>query len=170
MKLIQDTAALLFVVAVAILTAVCVLGVWDFFSHDVVWKSFETVGLLALVAVVVIIAGHFMGHAAAASVPALPNPVFPALRQITVVIFIAAAALLAFLGVLAIWNVIVDHDVLYKSVGSLAVLAFGSFIMVATCMEREDNPMLRQQTVSAGGVLVGLVLLYLVFAFSGLFR
>jgi len=169
MKTIQDTAAFLFVLAVAVLTAVCALGVWNFFDRDVIWKSFETVGLLALVAVVIIIAGRFIGLGATAPVPTIPNPVFTELRRMTLGILIIASALLAFIGVLAIWDVIADKQVLYKSVGSLAVLAFGAFVMVVTCMEREDNPMLKQQSVSGGGVVGALILLYLIFAFSGLF-
>ncbi len=169
MKTIQDTASFLFIIAIAVLTSVCVLGVWDFFSDDVIWKSFETVGLLALVAVIVIVAGRFLGMNGASSVPSLPNPAFTSLRRITLGVLIIASALLAFIGVLSIWEVITDTDVLFKSVGSLAVLAFGAFVMVVTCMERENNPMLKQQSVSGAGVVVALILLYLVFAFSGLF-
>lgn len=169
MKAIQDAAAFLFVIAVAVLTGVCVLGVWDFFSHDVIMKSFQTVGLLAAVSVIVIVAGRFLGGNAGVSVASVPNPAFAGIRQMTLVILIGATALLALLGVLAIWDVITDKDVLYKSIGSLAVLAFGAFIMVVTCMERENNPLLKQQSVSAGGVFATLVLLYLIFAFSGLF-
>ncbi|MFA7309460.1 MAG: hypothetical protein WC050_01010 [Candidatus Paceibacterota bacterium] len=169
MKTIQDSAAFLFIIAVAILTGVCVLGVWEFFDHDVILKSFETVGLLALVAVVVIFAGRFMGSGSTAVVQSVPNPLFADLRSVTVVILIAASALLAFIGVLSIWDVITDTSVLYKSVGSLAVLAFGAFVMVATCMEREQNPLLKNQGVSVGGVAAALILLYLIFMFSGLF-
>ena len=169
MKTIQDSAAFLFVIATAILTGICVLGVWNFFSHDVIYKSFETVGLLALVAVVVVIASRFLGAGGIATVPPPPNPVFTILRKMTLTILIVSAALMAFLGVLAIWDVISDKDVLFKSVGSLAVLAFGTFLMVATCMERENNPLLKQSGVSIGGVIGGLVLLYIIFVFSGLF-
>ncbi len=144
------------------------LGVWEFFSKDVILKSFETVGLLAGVAVLVMVAGRFMGSGVVASVPSAPNPAFTSLRYMTLTILIAAAALLALLGVLSIWEVIADKQVLYKSIGSLSVLAFGAFVMVVTCMEREDNPLLKQQSVSAGGVGAAIVLLYLIFAFSGL--
>ncbi len=169
MKTIQDIAAFLFVTAVAILTAVCVLGVWEFFGHDIIWKSFQTVGLLAAVAVVVIIAGRFMGHGASPVLPSAPNPVFKSIRSVTPVVLIIAASLLAFIGVLAIWDVIADKEIFNKAIGSLAVLSFGTFVMVVTCMERENNPMLNHQKVSAGGVIGGLILLYLIFAFSGLF-
>lgn len=170
MKSIQDAAAFLFIIAVGVLTAVCVLGVWDMFDKDVIWKSFQTVGLLAVVAVVVIIASRFMSLGIQQStVPSLPNPIFRAIRQATLTVLIAVAALLALFGVLTIWEVITDTDVLYRSIGSLAVLAFGAFVIVVTAMDRENNPLLKQQGVSLGGTVVALILLYLIFAFGGLF-
>jgi len=162
-------AAFAFVLALAILTGVCVLGVWEFFSNDVIWKSFETVGLLALVAVIIIVASRFLGFGGTSSSSLIPNPVFSSLRRITLGVLIASAALLAFVGVLTIWDVIPDAEVLYKAIGSLAVLAFGAFLMVVTCMERENNPLLKSQSVSVGGVITALILLYLIFAFGGLF-
>ena len=168
MKAIQDMAAFAFVLALAILTGVCVLGVWEFFSNDVIWKSFETVVLLALVSVIIIVASRFLGFGGTSS-SLIPNPVFSSLRRITLGVLIASAALLAFVGVLTIWDVIPDAEVLYKAIGSLAVLAFGAFLMVVTCMERENNPLLKSQSVSVGGVITALILLYLIFAFGGLF-
>jgi len=168
MKAIQDSAAFLFVLAVAVLTFVCMLGVWEVFDTDVIWKSFQTVGLLAMVAAIVVFAGRFLGMSSS-SVVSLPNPAFTSLRRITLGVLIIASSLLAFIGVLGIWDVIADTDVLYKAIGSLAILAFGSFIMVVICMDRENNPMLKQQGVSFGGAVAALVFLYLIFAFSGFF-
>ena len=170
MKALQDTAAFLFIVAVGILTVVCVLGVWDFFSHDVIVKSFETVGLLAIVAVIVIVAGRFAGSGQSTTLTSMPNPAFRSIRNGTLGVLIIAASLLALLGVLSIWEVISDKDVLYKSIGSLAILAFGAFVMVVTSLDREQSPLLKRQGVSAGGLVAALVLLYLIFAFSGLFK
>jgi hypothetical protein len=170
MKIIQDWAAFLFVLATAILTGVCVLGVWNVFAHDVVWKSFETVGLLAGVAVAVMVAGKFLRTGSAATQElVLPDPAFTTIRKVTLSIFIISAGTLALFGVLAIWGVISDKTTLYRSIGSLAVLAFGTFIMVVTCMERENNPLLKQENVSFGGVVVALIMIYLIFSFSGLF-
>lgn len=169
MKTIQDSAAFAFVIGIAILTVVSVLGIWDVFGEDVIWKSFQTVGLLALVAVVIMVASKFLGYGSAPMAAELPNPAFGALRKMTISILIASAGLLALLGVLSIWEIVTDKDVLYKSIGSLSVLAFGAFLMVATCMEREKSPLLKSSGVSIGGVIGGLILLYLIFAFSGLF-
>ena len=169
MKAIQDLASFLLIVTVAVLTAVCFLGVWDFFSDDVIWKSFETVGVLAVFSLVIIAAGRFWSTETSVVTPATPNPLFSSIRTLVLGILILAAAALALLGVMAIWEVIADKDVLYKSIGSLAVLSFGAFIIVVACMEREKDPLLQQQGASAGGVVVALIFLYLIFAFGGLF-
>lgn len=85
MKKIENAAAFLFIIAVAVLSVISVLGVWDFFAHDVITKSFETLGLLAVVAVVVMIAGKYIeGRSQTAEVmPTLPNPAFKSIRQVT---------------------------------------------------------------------------------------
>lgn len=170
MKTVQDVAAFLFVTAVAVLTAVCVLGVLKIFGQDVVWKSFQTIGLLALATVIVLVAGRFVNSGGDSSMTVYtPNSAFPAIRRLTLGILVCAAALMAFAGVLAIWEVVSDQEMLYRLIGSLAVLAFGAFIIVVTCMEREKSPLLKQQKVSVGGVVAALILLYLIFVFSGLF-
>lgn len=158
MKKIQDLAALLFIAAVALLSTVAVLGVWDFFTGDVIVKSFETLGLLAVAAVIVIVAGHFIGHGTAVT-PELPNPFFHQLRKGTIGIVIVSVSILALLGVLAIWDVIADKQVLYRSFISLLIVAFGAFIMVLTCLEREggEAPQGEHKGFS-GGVIVAIVL------------
>lgn len=140
MKKIEDIAAFLFILAVALLSVVSVLGIWDFFNDDVISKSFQTLGFLAFVAAVVMIAGRFMeGRAEDGTVLPIPNPAFKTVRQITVTILIATVSILAILGVLSIWDVIQDRDVLYKSMSSVGVLAFGALIIVATSLAREGN-------------------------------
>ena len=168
-KIIQDTATFIFTFAVTVLTIVSALGVWNFFSHDVIAKSFETVGLLVLVAGVIMTAIHFLGSGNAAIAEQIPNSAFKSIREITLVVLVTSASILAFIGVLSIWNIITDHEMLYKSIGSLAILAFGSYLIVVMCMERENNPLLKQQGVSVGGAVLAIVLLYVIFAFSGLF-
>lgn len=169
MKPIQDIASLLFIAATAVLTFVCVLGVWELFDRDIIVKSFETVGLLAGVAVLIIVAGKYIGAGQASSMPVLPNPLFATVRNATLGVLIIAAALLALVGVLSIWELISDRDVLYKSIGSLSVLAFGAFVIVVAAMERENNPLLKRPEVTAGGVVGALALLYLIFAFARVF-
>jgi len=159
MKKIQDLAAFLFIAAVALLSTVAVLGVWDFFTGDVIVKSFETLGLLAVAAVIVIVAGHFIGHGSAVT-PELPNPFFRQLRKGTIGIVIVSVSILALLGVLAIWDVIADKEVLYRSFISLLIVAFGAFIMVLTCLEREGGESTTQGEHKglSGGVIVAIVL------------
>jgi hypothetical protein len=171
MKKIEDVAAFVFIVAVGVLSVISMLGVWDFFKQDVITKSFETLGLLALVAVVVMVAGKFIEGRGQQEVgmatPALPSPAFKIVRQITLTILIISVSLLAILGVLAIWEVIKDKDVLYKSLSSVAILAFGSLIIVITSLEREGNRLMNQEgkKFSAGTIVLILFLLYVLFTF-----
>ncbi|MFO0718534.1 MAG: hypothetical protein U0522_00685 [Candidatus Paceibacterota bacterium] len=173
MKKLQDVAGLIFICAVALLSIISVLGIWDFFASDVIVKSFETLGLLAAVAVVIMVAGKFMQskNAVEITMPVVANPAFQVIRSVTVVILIISAAILALLGVLAIWDVIADKDVLYKSLGSVAVLAFGSFIIVMTCLQGEGNTVFKKQgrNFSIGGIVLVIVLAYFFFVFSRLF-
>ena len=166
MKAIQDSAAFFFVAAVATLSIVSVLGVWDFFAHNVINKSFETLGVLAAASVVVIVASRFI-EAHQSQVPAapyVPNEGFRFVRRGTLAILIFLAALLALIGVMSIWGLIPDTKVLWKSISSLAILAFGAFVIVATCMERERMPKLNADGTMAVdyGNMVGIVLAVLV--------
>jgi uncharacterized protein YggT (Ycf19 family) len=172
MKKIEDFAAFVFIVAVGVLSVISVLGIWDFFNKDVINKSFETLGLLAFVAVVVMLAGRFIEgrsiQEAGAQLPAIPNPAFKVIRQITLTILIVAVSLLAVLGVLAIWEVIKDKDVLYKSMSSVGVLAFGALIITMTSLQGEGKEFMGNKNgkgFSVGGVVFILVLLYLLAHF-----
>ncbi len=139
-SLVQNTAAGLFIFCTTVLTGISVLGVWDFFSGDVISKSFETIGLLAFVAIVVIAASHYVGDTTKAAIPVAPNPIFRTIRTITVASLIGSAILLAFLGVMSIWNVINNSDILGRSMSSLAIIALSSFIIILICLEREQTP------------------------------
>jgi hypothetical protein len=171
MKIIQDFAAFIFAAAVAVLGAISILGVWNFFDQDVIVKSFETLGLLAVVAIVIIVAGKFIEpkDAQGQAVAQVPNPVFRALRRVTLGVLILSAALLALLGVLVIWDVVADSDVLFKSIGSLAVMAFCSFIIVMTCLEREGNPHFGGTKMSVGTIVLLIFGLYLMVSFGSFF-
>lgn len=171
MKTIQNTAAIIFIAAVAVLSAISILGVWEFFDRDVITKSFETLGLLALVAVIVMISGRFIEkRSLTETLPELPSPVFKTARQVTLAVLIVAVSLLALLGVLAIWEVIKDKEVLYKSLSSLGILAFGAFVMVMTCLERE-NKLRSGGRLSAGAVVMiaFLVIVFLYYFFRFIF-
>ncbi len=136
MKALQNYAAIFFIIAVSVLSLVSIFGIWDIFSGDVVWKSFETLGLLAIVASVIIKAGAVMKNGDSDS---LPNPLFVSIRKISLTTLIVSASLLALLGVLSIWDVITDKDALYKSLGTLAVIAFGAAIVKVVCDEMDDS-------------------------------
>jgi len=87
MKKIQDIAGFVFVSSVAVLSVVSVLGIWEVFERDVITKSFETLGLLAVVAVIIIAAGKFIDHKpeeGLVEVAPVPNPLFRSIRRITV--------------------------------------------------------------------------------------
>ncbi len=174
MKKIQDIAGFLFISALGILTVISVLGIWDFFARDVISKSFQTVGLLALVAVVVIISGKYFDknkNTTGGEMSELPNPVFKIVRHVTLALLIVVASILALVGVFAIWDVITDSSVLYKSISSLAIIAFSSFLIVMTCLVRENSPLLRGNNGGVSGVKIVLfaVLFIVLFYFLSFF-
>ena len=173
MKNIQNIAATFFITAVCILGLVSILGIWDFFNKDVITKSFETLGLLAVVAVIVMVAGRFVEARSLQDQNAalvIPSPIFKGIRKATLSLLIVSVSVLALLGVLAIWDVILDKNVLYKSIGSVAVLGFTALIIVVTCLERENNPLLHRNSGNSVGMIIGIIILgYLMFAFSKMF-
>lgn len=162
-----NTAAGLFIFCTIGLTAISILGVWDVLDGDVITKSFSTLGLLAVVAIIVIFAGRFIDSPTPEATIVAPHPLFHSLRNLTLTILIISAALLAFLGVLAIWEVIDDISTLYKSLSSLAILAFSSLIIVMVCLEREQNAFWqkRAREMTGGSILLGIILIWLLFAF-----
>ncbi|MFA6077219.1 MAG: hypothetical protein WC735_04060 [Candidatus Paceibacterota bacterium] len=174
MKKIQNGAAFVFIVSVFILTAISICGVWKIFSDDVITKSIQTFGLLSIVAVIVIIAGRFVDSreqlavSSTGAVETVPfsNPAFTTTRKITLAILIISISLLAFLGVLAIWDVL-SGEILNKSLSSIAIIAFASVVVVITCLEREKHKLMHQKM--SGGVIL-LMLLFGWFFLSFLFR
>jgi len=171
MKPIQDGASFFFIGAVAVLSIVSFLGVWDLFVQDVISKSFQTLGLLAIVAIVVMVASRFIEARKAGEVaaPYVPHPAFRTLRQVTLSILIMLAAVLALIGVMSIWDFIPDGDVLWKSLGSLAVLAFGAFIIVLTCLEREKLPTVNANGTASNAGSAGLVGVIVALIIAGWF-
>lgn len=139
MKKFGDLAALFFIFVVVLLSLISILGVWDILGGDVITKSFETLGFLAFVAFIIMVIGK-NGTDGASLQPFVPNPIFKTLRQVTVVIAIASSSFLALLGILAIWEVISDTELLYRSFSSLGILAFASLIIIATTRNRDTQP------------------------------
>jgi hypothetical protein len=173
MKKTANIAAYLFILSVVALSTISILGVWDFFAEDVIYKSFQSVGVLALVAVIVMVADHFIDQRAPAvapegidgTSPVLSHgsePLFKKIRIVTLFVLIVSASLLALFGVMAIWELFTD-EVLHKSLTSIAIAAFSSLIIVATCLERENNPVLYKKHISGGTILIVLFLCWLFF-------
>lgn len=161
--LIQNIAAGFFIACVLVLTIVSILGIWSIFSNDVIAKSFETLGILALVAIIVIVASKFVGDPSAEAEPAMPSHGYRSIRNSTLVTLIVSSTLLAFLGVLSIWDVITSTDILHKSLSSLSIIAFSSLIIVMVCLEREQNSFWKKhgREMTGGSVILGIVLIIL---------
>ncbi len=159
MKKIQFFAANFFIIAVSILTVISVMGIWKIFDTDVITKSFETLGLLAVVAVIVIVAVNFIeGKKENQEVVAIPTS-FKAVRKATLTILIVAVSFLALLGILSIWNVITDKAVLGKTIGSLVTLVFSSLIIVVTCLSQEgDMSMMNAGQKKVSGMTIVLII------------
>jgi hypothetical protein len=165
MKQIQDAAAFFFLGAIAVLATISIFGVWELFSSDVIRKSFMTLGLLAFVSVVVMIAGRFIEHKPVSEAPLpLPHPAFKSIRRLTLGVLIAAVSVLALLGVLAIWEVVADMNILYKSLGSVGILAFCAFIMTMTCLEREKTEFSKGRNFGIGSIVVALILVWMLLS------
>lgn len=179
MKKIQDGAAQFFIVCTGILGIVSVFGIWHVFAADVITKSFETIGLLAGVTVIVSIASQFIdrGHehkamssdsnGAIITEVEPVNPIFAAIRKSAIAVLIVSAVVLAFIGILSIWDVL-DHDAITKSLSSLAIVAFDVFIIILTCLEREKDMMhgSKGKPLSGGAIaLIGLGFLWFMAVF-----
>lgn len=137
MRAVQDTVAFFFIAMVVILAGIAIFGVWEIFEEDVIGKSFMTLGLLSIIAVIIMVAGRFVDNKSDAAALAVPNPAFGSIRRMMLGVLIASATLLALLGVLAIWEVLTRGEVLFKSLGSIGIIAFASLLVVMTCRERE---------------------------------
>jgi len=165
MKKLQNSAAFFFIISVIVLAFISILGVCEVFGGDVITKSFETLGLLAGVAVIIMVAGRFVdGHIEAPvsaseaplESPSEINPAFTGIRQTTVVILVFLVAILALLGVMSIWEVVAG-DVLHKSLSSIGIAAFSSLIIIITCLEREKHKILHSKM--SGGLIFVIIIL-----------
>jgi hypothetical protein len=167
MKTIQNVAAIIFIWCVAVLALVCVLGVWNVFETDVIIKSFETLGLLAVVAVIVIAASRYIGDPSVPALPEAPMPGFRSTRNLTLGVLIVSAVGLAFLGVMSIWGILADKEVLHRSLSTLAIIAFSSLIIVLVCLEREKNELWqkRGKELSTGGIVIAFIFFWIFIAF-----
>ena len=150
----------------------------EIFDEDVISKSSQTFGLLALVAIIVIFAGRFMDSRERPIVSANGNPndlgssmaldinpLFTSIRHGTIAILVVSISLLALLGVLAIWEVL-SGEVLNKSLSSISIIAFASLVIVITCLEREKHKLMQRKM---SGWVILLIILFAWPFFSLLF-
>ncbi len=193
---IQNITAGIFTVCIAVLTLLCIFSIWQIVSSDILVKSLETIGIVAVAALIVMISAKAIdSHKAGDQVPLINNTevgvaVFRAVRKFTVTVLIVAVSFAALLGIMAIWDA-VPHDVLYKSLSSMAIIAFSSGVIIVVCLEREGSDLLRGKSSQAQGgqgtsgatntiasmagsmivfIVVGLLLLWIVVALMGGFR
>lgn len=163
MKKLANLAAYWFIFSIAVLSIVSIFGIWDVLAKDVIMKSFQSLLLLGVVAVVIIIAQRFIGNGEPEPVSAAPmTPVsttFTFLRHMTLSVLIVSVGLLALVGLLSIWEIL-QGDVITKSLTSIAIVAFSSFIIVLTCLERENHKLVQgKDNHTSPGVIVLIVIL-----------
>lgn len=170
MNKIQNGAAFIFIICVIVLAIISILAVWQEFDQDILMKSIQTIGLLAGVSALVITSGRFldsrsqkinstenpMGNETPVVIEI--NPAFTHIRRSIVVILIISTALLALLGVLAIWDV-ASGDILNKSLSSIAIVAFSSLMIVFTCLEREHHKLM-QKKISGSMIFLIIILIW----------
>ena len=165
MKKLQDGAAFVFIICVVVLTVVSVLGIWKIFDADVIGKSLKTIGLLASVAAVVIVVGKFMDsretqNSSLANIEPSVNPAFISIRSGTVVVLVVSVVLIAFLGVLSIWEIL-SGDVLNKSLSSMAVLGFAFLVIIMTCLVCEGYKF-RNKKISSWSIVLMVIVAWIV--------
>lgn len=169
MRKITDAASFLFILSLVVLGTISILGIWELFDEEVIVKAFQTIGLLAAVSVVISIAGRALDKSTLPEgASPIIDPSFKIIRHITLGSLIISAAILAFLGVLAIWEVVAG-DVMARSLASLATISFLSLVIVMVCLEREHNPSQNSPSKkwSLGSIILVLFLGYLAINLFG---
>ncbi len=168
MRKIADISALVLIASIVLLSIISILGVWSILQSDVLIKSFESIGLLAGVTAIVLVADHLIEKRSEGGLPTYPESTafFSILRKATLSLLIVSVAFLALFGILAIWQVL-SGDVLHKSMVSISIVVFSSLIIVLFCLEREGNPILQNTKIS--GWTTFLLMLLAWWAFGLLF-
>lgn len=142
MTKIANYATYFFILTTLALTIVSIGGIWGALNNDVVWKSFESIGLIAIASMVVLVVEAFSDkkkvtqEEASEYMEALH--VFTFLHRISVTIIIVSLVVCVFLGLLSIWE-IMDSDGLYKAVSSIATIGFYALITLGVCISRETK-------------------------------
>ncbi len=132
-------AAYFFIFTSFVLTVISAAGIWNVFTEDVVWKSFQSIGLIALACVIILAVDGFSAKKSLSQeeVSETEGSIkgFGFFHTIAVTILITSVAVCVFLGLLSIWD-IVKGDVLYKSLSSIATIGFFSLLTVIVCNKR----------------------------------
>lgn len=100
-------------------------------------------------------------------------PMFTSIRKTAIAILVVSVGTFALLGILSIWEVIGKEDV-YKSLTSMGVISFASFLVILVSMEREgklwQNSAKNVPQFSTGRVVgIAIVLIILLMFFSRFF-
>ena len=161
MQKIANVAAHLFIISIIILSTISILGVWDFFSNDVISKSFQSIGLLGFVAFIILVADHFLDQRTESPMVSGSAIFFKALRALTLRILILAVTFLALFGIMAIWEIF-SGEIFRKSLASIAIMTFSSLVIVITCLERENNPILYRKKISSSFIILLIILAFLI--------
>lgn len=118
------------VCAVSILTLVGLLAIWGWVDGDIVWKSYSTIGVIGLAALVVVgiarVSSKYYGQPAA---PAPESPTWKAMRNLILGIMGAAFLVFTVLSIAAIWN-FVGGDTLWKAISSMGYLFISAVILL----------------------------------------
>lgn len=140
MTKIANYATYFFILTTLALTVVSIGGIWGALNEDVVWKSFESIGLIAIASVVVLVVEAFSDKKAVSQEEASEYMealhVFSFLHRISVTLIIVSLVVCVSLGLLSIWE-IMDTDGLYKAVSSIATIGFYALITLGVCISRE---------------------------------
>lgn len=170
---VVDMVSLFFIFCVGFLCVLSIMSVWKLVEGDILAKSISTIGIIAFASVVTILASHWMKKDVNELSPiedssSLPN-FFPSLRSFTSVLLIISIVILTFVGILSIWDLIQDRDVLNRTISSMLIIAFSSVLVIATCAEREGKSLFGNVKKVEEGVMrsdkplsVGRIILYVV--------
>lgn len=119
------------VAAVSVLSIFGLLAIWEIIDSDVLWKSFSTIGVIGLVALVVIgisrVANNY--YAGQPAAPAVESQGWKAARNVILGVVGAAFLVFAAFSIAAIWG-FTGGEALYHSLSSMLLLGCSSIILL----------------------------------------
>ncbi len=170
MRKIKDFISHFFILATIFLTIISVYAIWADNAKDLLVKSFSTVALVLFVGTVIAISSRYMhsneelsAHVEDEQAELSSLEVFKVIRKMTVSLLIGFSTLLAFIGVLSIWEFIKDKSVLDKVLASISCLIFSSIIIIAVCVLRSKRDSFGDSVKNMTPFDVGKVILVALF-------